>query len=156
NATCLAGGTSSCGAVTGTTGQTSFGTTSARVNAGAANAIVFTVPVAFAAGMTTSPLINMATATDIPTGITASGSDSDVLSTNVSLTVTKTDGSATYTPGATATKTVTVANTGVTDALNVTVNDPLPAGVTLNANATCLANGSLGRRSGPRPLWQTL
>ncbi len=142
NATCLAGGTSSCGTVTGTTGQTSFGTTTARVDAGAANAIVFTVPVAFAAGMTTTPLINMATATDLPSGITANGSDSDVLSTNVSLSVAKTDGSSTYTPGGAATYTVTVANTGVTDALNVTVNDPLPAGVTLGANATCVANGS--------------
>ena len=142
NAVCVANGSSNCGIVTGTTGQTSFGTTTARVNAGAANAIVFTVPVAFAAGMTTTPLINMATATDLPTGITANGSDSDVLSTNVSLSVTKTDGSATYTPGGTATYVVTVANTGVTDALNVTVNDPLPAGVTLNANASCVANGS--------------
>ena len=102
NATCVAGGTSSCGTVTGTTGQTSFGATTARIDAGAANAIVFTVPVAFASGMTTTPLINTATATDIPTGITANGSDSDVLSANVSLAVTKTDGSATYTPGGSA------------------------------------------------------
>ncbi|MEO8674409.1 MAG: hypothetical protein ABI569_02455 [Casimicrobiaceae bacterium] len=142
NATCAANGTSSCGAVTGATGQTSFGATTARINAGAANSIVFTVPVAFASGMTTNPLINTATATDLPAGITANGSDSDVLSANVSLAVTKTDGSATYTPGGSATYTVTVANTGVTDALNVTVTDPLPAGVTLNANTVCVANGS--------------
>ena len=142
NATCVAGGTSSCGTVTGTTGQTSFGATTARIDAGAANAIVFTVPVAFASGMTTTPLINTATATDIPTGITANGSDSDVLSANVSLAVTKTDGSATYTPGGSAVYTVTVANTGASDALNVTVTDPLPAGVTLNANAICIANGT--------------
>ena len=142
NAVCVANGSSSCGAVTGATGQTSFGATTARINAGAANSIVFTVPVAFAAGMTANPLINTATATDLPTGITANGSDSDVLSANVSLAVTKTDGSATYTPGGTGTYTVTVANTGVTDAQNVTVTDPLPAGVTLNANAVCVANGS--------------
>jgi uncharacterized repeat protein (TIGR01451 family) len=142
NATCVANGSSSCGTVAGTAGQTSFGATTARIDAGAANAIVFTVPVAFAAGMTTTPLINTATATDIPTGITANGSDSDVLSANVALAVTKTDGSATYAPGGTAIYTVTVTNTGVSDALNVTLTDPLPAGVTLNANATCVANGS--------------
>ena len=142
NATCAPGGTSSCGTVTGTTGQTNFGATAARVNAGAANAIVFTVPVAFAAGMTTNPLINTATATDVASGITANGSDSDTLSANVTLAVTKTDGSATYTPGGTATYMVTVANTGQSDALNVTVADPLPAGVTLSANATCLAGGT--------------
>ncbi len=142
SATCVPNGTSSCGTVTGTVGQTSFGTTAARVNAGAGNALVFTVPVAFAAGMTVSPLINTATATDVPSGITANGSDSDVLSASATLAVTKTDGSATYTPGGTATYTVTIANTGVSDALNVTVADPLPPGVTLTANATCVANGT--------------
>ena len=142
NATCVANGTSNCGTITGTTGQTAFGTTLARVNAGGGNTIVFTIPVTFAAGMSTNPLINSATATDAPTGATATGSDSDTLSANVTLAVAKTDGSATYTPGGTATYTVTVANTGVSDALNVTVSDPLPAGVTLGANATCVANGT--------------
>ncbi len=142
NASCVANGTSSCGTVTGTTGQTSFGTTGARVDAGGANTIVFTLPVAFAPGMSANPLVNTATATDAPTGATASGSDSDALSTNVTLAVTKTDGSATYTPGGTATYTVTVANTGLSDALNVTVADAVPAGVTLSANATCVANGT--------------
>ena len=142
NATCAPGGTSSCGAVTGTTGQTSFGTTAARVDAGAANALVFTVPVAFAAGMTTDPLINTATATDAASGITANGSDSDTLAASVTLAVTKTDGSATYTPGGTAIYTVTVTNTGPSDALNVTVADALPAGVTLAANAACVPGGT--------------
>jgi len=142
SATCVANGTSSCGTVTGTTGQASFGTTTARINAGAANSLVFTVPVAFAASMTTNPLINTATATDIPTGTTANGTDSDVLAANVVLAVAKTDGSPTYTPGGGATYTVTIANTGLTDALDVTVADPLPAGVTLSGNVTCVANGT--------------
>ena len=92
--------------------------------------------------MSTDPLVNTATATDVPTGATANGSDSDTLSSNVTLAVAKTDGSATYTPGGTATYTVTVVNTGLSDALNVNVSDALPAGVTLSANATCVANGS--------------
>jgi len=142
NATCAANGTSTCGTVTGTTGQAAFGTTAARIVAGAANTLVFTVPAAFASGMSTNPLVNTATATDIASGATASGSDSDTLGSNVTLAVAKTDGSATYTPGGTATYTVTVQNTGVSDALSVTVTDPLPAGVTLNANAVCVANGS--------------
>ena len=142
NALCVANGTSSCGTVTGTTGQTSFGTTAAVVVAGGANTIVFTIPVAFAAGMATDPVVNTATATDVPTGATASGSDTDTLSSNVTLAVSKTDGSATYTPGGTATYVVTVSNTGVSDALNVKVTDALPAGVTLTANATCVANGT--------------
>ena len=142
NAVCLANGTSSCGTITGTTGQTSFGATAARINVGAGNALVFTAPVAFASGMSTNPLVNTATATDVASGATASGSDSDTLAANVTLAVAKTDGSATYTPGGTATYTVTVQNAGVSSALNVTVTDPLPAGVTLSANSVCLANGS--------------
>ena len=142
NATCVAGGSSTCGTVTGTTGQTSFGTTTARINAGAANALTFTVPVAFASGMTANPLINTATATDVPTGTTANGSDTDVLAASVALAVTKTDGSLTYTPGGGAVYTVTIANAGPSDALDVTVSDPLPAGVTLSGSATCTANGT--------------
>ena len=128
--------------MTGTTGQTSFGATAARVDTGGANTLVFTVPVAFAAGMTTDPLVNTATATDATSGNTASGSDSDTLSPAVTLGVVKTDGSATYTPGGTATYTVTVTNTGLSDALNVTVTDALPAGVTLAANADVRAGGT--------------
>ena len=65
NATCVASGTAACGSVTGTTGQTSFGTTGASIGATAADKLVFTVPVQFASGMTTDPLVNTATATDL-------------------------------------------------------------------------------------------
>ena len=142
--TCAPTGAATCGTVTGTIGQTSFGATGATLGAGAANALTFTVPVAFAADLTTNPLVNTATATDVPTGATASGSDSDALALNVVLAVAKTDGSATYTPGGTGTYTVTVTNNGTSDALGVNVGDALPAGVTLAANATCAANGNAG------------
>ena len=142
NATCVAHGTSTCGTVTGTTGQASFGTTGARINAGAGNPLEFTVPVAFAPGMTADPLVNTATVTDLASGNTTSASHSDTLSDNVTLAVSKEDGSAAYTPGGTLTYTITVADTGLSDALNVTVADPFPAGMTLSANATCVANGT--------------
>ncbi len=54
----------------------------------------------------------------------------------------KTDGSATYTPGGTATYTIVVTNGGPSNAGNLTVTDNLPAGVTLNANAVCVATGT--------------
>ena len=76
NATCVASGTANCGTVTGTTGQTTFGTTGATIAAGAGNSLTFTVPVSFAAGMVTNPLVNTATATD-PASPPATGSDSD-------------------------------------------------------------------------------
>ena len=142
NVVCVASGSSSCGTVTGTTGQTSFGATAARIDAGAGNALVFTVPVAFAPGMSANPLINTATAIDLGSGASASGSDSDTLLPAVGLLVSKTDGSATYTPGGTAIYTVVVTNGGPSNAGSLTVTDNLPAGVTLNANAVCVATGS--------------
>ncbi len=56
--------------------------------------------------------------------------------------ITKTDGSATYAPGGTATYTITVTNNGPSNANNVSVTDNLPAGVTLTGNATCVAAGA--------------
>jgi len=142
DASCVANGSASCGTVTGLAGQTSFGATGAQIAAGAGNSLVFTVPVAFDATMTADPLDNTATATDLPSGATGSGTDSDARSPQVSLSVNKTDGSATYTPGGTATYTITVTDNGLTDALNVSVADSLPAGVTLTADVTCVATGS--------------
>ncbi len=143
--TCVAnGGTTSCGTVTGSIGGTGFGATGATVGSGLGNSLVFTVPVAFASDLTTDPLVNTATATDLATNATASGFDSDSLAPQVTLAVAKTDGSTTYTPGGTATYTITVTHGGLSDATNVTVSDALPAGVTLTGTVTCLANGTAG------------
>ena len=141
-ASCVAVGSASCGTVAGAIGDTSFGATGASVAAGIGNSLVFTVPVAFDSDMTADPLINTATATDLVTNATASGSDSDTLAAEVALAVVKTDGSTTYSPGGTATYTVTITSTGMSDATNVTVSDALPAGVTLTAAATCVPSGS--------------
>ncbi len=142
SATCVGSGSASCGTVSGAIGETSFGTTGAAIGAGLGSSLVFTVPVAFDAGMTANPLVNTATATDLVTNATGSGSDSDALAPQVTLAVAKTDGSSTYTPGGTATYTITVTHGGLSDATNVTVSDALPAGVTLTGTATCVATGS--------------
>ncbi len=140
--TCAVTGTANCGTVTGTTGQTSFGATSAHVGAGSGNSLVFTVPVAFGAGMTTDPLINTASANDALSGASGAGSDSDDRAPDVSLSVTKTDNSATYTPGGVATYVITITDTGVSNALDLSVADVLPPGVSLTGNVICVANGS--------------
>lgn len=65
------------------------------------------------------------------------------------LSITKSDGSATYTPGGTATYLITVSNAGPDSVTGALVNDTLPAGVTLSAAWTCVAtNGTCNPASG--------
>jgi uncharacterized repeat protein (TIGR01451 family) len=142
NVTCVAAGTSNCGIITGSTGQVAFSAANAVVSPGAGNALTYTVPVAFAPGLTTTPLVNTVNATDAPSGATGSATDSDIRAAIVTLVVAKTDGSATYTPGGSATYVVTVSNTGTSDATNVTIGDTLPVGVTLSGTVTCVASGT--------------
>jgi len=55
----------------------------------------------------------------------------------VDLTITKDDGSATYTPGGTATYTIVVTNNGPDDVVGATIADDLPDGVTMTGPWTC-------------------
>jgi hypothetical protein len=52
-----------------------FGASGARVGAGGGNTLTVLAPVAFAANLTTDPLVNTATAADSSSGSTASASD---------------------------------------------------------------------------------
>jgi uncharacterized repeat protein (TIGR01451 family) len=128
--TCAAGGASSCGAVVGSAGQTSFTATGARVVPGAGGSLVFTVPVAFAPGLATSPLVNTATANDAPSGATAAGSDSDTLAASVADLMIIKSGPAQVTAGGAIDWLLTINNLGPAGANGATFNDPLPAGVT--------------------------
>ncbi|HEU0038257.1 MAG TPA: hypothetical protein VFR76_03185, partial [Verrucomicrobiae bacterium] len=58
------------------------------------------------------------------------------------LALAKTTGGATYNPGDVATYSITLTNTGPSNANNVTITDNLPSGVTLTANVTCAATGA--------------
>ena len=55
--------------------------------------------------------------------------------------MTKTDGTSTYVPGGNGAYTIVVTNTGTSDAVNVSVNDTLPAGVVLDGAVTCSVTG---------------
>jgi uncharacterized repeat protein (TIGR01451 family) len=146
NVACTAAGTALCGVVSGPAGATAFGATGARIPAGLANRLTFTVPVAYDPGLGTDPLTNTVTATEVTPDVSGpplARSDTNVRQALVTLAVTVTDASASYTPGGTATYTVTVTNVaGLSDALNLSVGDALPAGVTLAGTVTCVAGGS--------------
>jgi uncharacterized repeat protein (TIGR01451 family) len=65
------------------------------------------------------------------------------------LSVTKTDGSATYTPGGSTTYTIVVTNNGPSFVTGATVSDALPAGITSATwTATYTGTGSTGPASG--------
>ncbi len=97
----------------------------------------------------TELLVNTATV-NAPIGVTDpnpgnnSATDTDTQGSSVTLLLTKTDGSATYTPGATAIYTITVANAGPSNAGSITVTDSLPSGVVLTGSATCTPTGTAG------------
>lgn len=138
---CVAAGTATCGSLTGASGGTAVGMSGGSINPGAGNTLTVQIPVAFAASMTANPLVNTATVTADGTP-QASASDSDTLQPLTSLAVVKSDGSGTYTPGGTATYTITVTNAGPSDAGDVNLADTLPAGVTLTGSPTCVATGT--------------
>jgi uncharacterized repeat protein (TIGR01451 family) len=135
NVTCTAAGTASCGTVTGGAGQTSFGATNATIPPGASNALTFTVPVAFASTLTTSPLVNTVSASDAPSGATATASDSDTLSASANVSIVKT-GPASVVPGGAIRYTLTIANAGPSAANNATFSDAVPASIT-GVTASC-------------------
>ncbi|WP_257387797.1 putative Ig domain-containing protein, partial [Tahibacter caeni] len=66
------------------------------------------------------------------------------------LSVSKSDGSATYAPGGSATYQIDVTNAGPSTATALTISDALPSGVTLSGAPTCTASGgaSCGSVSG--------
>jgi uncharacterized repeat protein (TIGR01451 family) len=147
---CSAAGNAACGAVAGTTGATAFGATGARIGAGSGNAVVLAAPVTFAPSLVADPLVDTASATDAASGASGSGSDSDARNASVNLAVALSDGASTYTPGTTATYVAVVRNGGASDALDVTVQGELPAGVILDGPVSCsaTAGASCGTVSG--------
>src|SRR5207244_7378868 len=66
-----------------------------------------------------------------PTPGNNSATDTDTVVVVANLALAKSDGSTTYTPGGTATYSITVTNSGPSNATNVTVTDNLPSGMTL-------------------------
>ncbi len=101
----------------------------------------------------TGTLSNTATVT-APAGVTDptpgnnSATDSDTLGASADLSITKTDGVTTATPGGSVTYTITAANAGPSNATGATIADTFPASLTCTwtcvgaGGGTCTASGS--------------
>ncbi len=141
------------GSAGGTCAAAGAGNINDTVNLPVGGSATYTASCAVAVGATGS-LTNTATVsggpvTD-PTPGNNSATDTDtVLPPQVDVSITKTDGQATATPGTPMTYTIFASNAGPSIALGATVVDPVPAGITGatwtcggSAGGTCSASGS--------------
>ncbi|GHB67277.1 hypothetical protein GCM10007390_20730 [Persicitalea jodogahamensis] len=146
--------------VTGATGSGNALSASVSIPAGAGNTVTFTVTGTVSAAAT-GDLVNTATVT-APTGVTDptpannSATDTDAQNSVADLAVTKTDGSATYTPGTTTTYTIVVNNAGPSNVTGATVSDNAPAGTTISSWTAAFAGGATGTASGSGNISQTV
>ncbi len=137
------------GGATGT--ATGSGNISQTINVPVGGTVTYTINVAVPAGFTGN-LINSATVAP-PSGTTDNNTanntatDTDTPAPIADLNITKTDNSATYTPGSPITYTVVVTNNGPSNVTGVTVNDAIPAAIT-GAAWTSSSTGSASVSSG--------
>ena len=139
--TCTPSGTASCGTNASAGNNLSF--TGVNINAGAANFVTITVSGTVNPG-TTGNLTNTATVTPganqtDPNQANNSATDIDSNNPQADLSITKTDGSATYVPGTSTTYTIVVTNNGPSSVTSASVIDSLPASIS-SATWTCLAS----------------
>ncbi|HYR28282.1 MAG TPA: hypothetical protein VEU30_07425 [Thermoanaerobaculia bacterium] len=136
-------GDASLPAGNGAAGGTVTYSITAAVGAAQCNSVMNTSTIALPAGLEEGTSAGAGFTTPAPGG-SANDSASVVLSPAcvAALAATKTDGSATYTPGTAATYAITITNGGTAAATDLSVADALPSGVTLTATPTCMATGT--------------
>jgi uncharacterized repeat protein (TIGR01451 family) len=140
------------GAGGGTCTASGSGNLNDSVNLPSGGSVTYTASCNISAAAT-GTLSNMATVT-APAGVTDptpgnnSATDSDTLGASADLSVTKTDGVTTATPGGSVTYTITASNAGPSNATGATVADTFPASLTCTwtcagaGGGTCTASGS--------------
>jgi uncharacterized repeat protein (TIGR01451 family) len=140
------------GASGGTCTASGSGNIAGTVNLPAGGSVTYTASCTISAAAT-GTLSNTATVA-APAGVTDptpgnnSATDSDTLAPQADLSVTKTDGVTTATPGGSVTYTITASNAGPANAPGSTVSDTFPASLTCNwtcvgaGGGTCTASGS--------------
>jgi uncharacterized repeat protein (TIGR01451 family) len=139
------------GAGGGTCTSSGTGNIADTVNLPAGGSATYTASCAISASAT-GTLANTATvsggaASDSNTG-NNSATDTDTLAAQADLSITKTDGVTTATPGGSVTYTITASNAGPSNATGATVADTFPASLTCTwtcvgaSGGTCTASGS--------------
>jgi len=140
------------GAGGGTCTASGSGNVNDTVNLPAGGSVTYTASCNISAAAT-GTLSNTATVA-APAGVTDptpgnnSATDSDTLSPSADLSITKTDGVTTATPGGSVTYTITASNAGPSNATGATVADTFPASLTCTwtcvgaGGGTCTASGS--------------
>ena len=112
--------------------------------------------------LTTDALADNAGTSTVDERSTASASDGEVedyqmtASASADLSITKTDGSATYTPGVGVTYTVVVSNAGPSNVTAATVTDNAPAGTSITSWTAVFAGGASGTAAGAGNISQTV
>ncbi len=137
------------GAGGGTCTASGSGNVNDTVNLPAGGSVTYTAACAIAASATGS-LSNTATATIAgdPNPADNSATDTDNLTPQADLAITKTDGITTATPGGSVTYTITASDAGPSNAPGATVADTFPASLTCTwtcvgaGGGTCTASGS--------------
>ncbi len=144
------------GASGGATGCDGYGPGNANfsdtVNLPANSSITYTVTVTIPSSAT-GDLVNTASIA-LPTGVTDTdntnntATDTDTQNSQAAISVTKDDGVTQYVPGTSLTYTITVTNSGPSDALGVSVSDAIPTQFTswtwtcvTTGGATCTGSG---------------
>ncbi len=140
------------GAGGGTVAASGSGNINEAVNLPAGGSVTFTVNATIAPSATTSlqntaSVVIGAGVTD-PNGNNNEATDTDTLTPQADLSITKNDGVTSATPGGSVTYTITASNAGPSDVTGATVTDTLPAALTgtwtsvTAGGATATASGS--------------
>ncbi len=152
---CTATGAASCSDPSGT------GSISTTVDLAVGASVTFTVVMAIDSSVT-ADVTNTATVA-APSGVTDpnsgdnAASDTDTMLLVADLSITKTDGSATVTPGTTVVYSVTASNAGPSDIAGAAVTDLVPAALT-GATWTCAgtSGGACTTATGSAPINQSV
>jgi uncharacterized repeat protein (TIGR01451 family) len=144
----------------GATGSGNSLAATVNLAAGTGNSVTFTIT-GTVSPSATGNLVNTATVT-APAGTADnnaannSATDTDTANPEVDLSITKTDGNTTYTPGTSVIYTVVVSNAGPSNSVGTTVTDSAPTGTTITSWTATFAGGATGTASGNGDLSQTV